>query len=300
MNATGTFARPSGPACAAFRSARSYDVETVHGILDAGLVCHVGLRRGRPSASSIPTAYARVGDTVVLHGSSKSRTLLAAAGGAELCVTVTHLDGLVLARSAFHHSVNYRSVVIFGRAAEVTDPARKRELLRAFTERLYPGSLERGAAAERAGAEGHAGRRAAAARGRRQGPDGWADRRRGGHERSRSGPASSRCGWSRARRRPPRTSPARRHPPRWRGRRRTDRARAWRDRRRRARLAARRSERALEEPLDRGAPVVAHEARAGAREVRVRDDGILRRLATPRRSTGTSRPDPDRTRAAAC
>jgi hypothetical protein len=116
----------------------SYEVETVHAILDAGLVCHVGfVEDGRPVV--IPTAYARVGDAVVFHGSSKSRTLLAAAGGTEVCVTVTHLDGLVLARSAFHHSVNYRSVVIFGRAAAVSDPARKLELLRAFTERLYPG-----------------------------------------------------------------------------------------------------------------------------------------------------------------
>ena len=116
----------------------SYDVETVHAILDAGLVCHVGVvEDGRPVV--IPTAYARVGDVVVFHGSSKSRTLLAAAGGAEVCVTVTHLDGLVLARSAFHHSVNYRSVVIFGRAVAVDDPDRKRALLRAFTERLYPG-----------------------------------------------------------------------------------------------------------------------------------------------------------------
>ena len=115
-----------------------HDVATVHAILDAGLVCTVSfVDDGRPIA--IPTAYARVGDALVLHGSSKSRTLLAAAAGAELCVTVTHLDGLVLARSAFHHSVNYRSVVIFGRADAVTDPERKMQLLRAFTERLYPG-----------------------------------------------------------------------------------------------------------------------------------------------------------------
>ena len=116
----------------------SYDVETVHAILDAGLVCHVGLvEHGQPVV--IPTAYARIGDAVVFHGSSKSRTLLAAAGGADLCVTVTLLDGLVLARSAFHHSINYRSVVLFGRAVEVTQPERKFAALEAFTERLYPG-----------------------------------------------------------------------------------------------------------------------------------------------------------------
>jgi uncharacterized protein len=116
----------------------TYDAETVHAILDAGLVCTVSfVEGGRPMA--IPTAYARVGDALVFHGSAKSRTLLAAAEGAELCVTVTHLDGLVLARSAFHHSVNYRSVVVFGRAVAVTDPQRKLALLEAFTERLYPG-----------------------------------------------------------------------------------------------------------------------------------------------------------------
>ncbi len=116
----------------------TYDVDTVHTILDAGLVCTVSfVEGGRPV--TIPTAYARVGDALVLHGSSKSHTLLVAAGGADLCITVTHLDALVLARSAFHHSVNYRSVVIFGHGAAVTDPARKMALLQAFTERLYPG-----------------------------------------------------------------------------------------------------------------------------------------------------------------
>jgi nitroimidazol reductase NimA-like FMN-containing flavoprotein (pyridoxamine 5'-phosphate oxidase superfamily) len=114
------------------------DTAVVHAILDAGLVCTVSfVEDGRPIA--IPTAYARTGDALVLHGSSKSRTLLAAARGAELCVTVTHLDGLVLARSAFHHSLNYRSVAIFGHAAAVTDRARKLARLAEFTERLYPG-----------------------------------------------------------------------------------------------------------------------------------------------------------------
>jgi len=116
----------------------TYDADVVHAILDAGLVCTVSfVEQGRPVA--IPTAYARVGSALVFHGSAKSRTLVAAAAGAELCVTVTHLDGLVLARSAFHHSVNYRSVCIFGRAEVVTDPQHKHALLQAFTERLYPG-----------------------------------------------------------------------------------------------------------------------------------------------------------------
>jgi uncharacterized protein len=138
MNATGTFVQSERTRVRRLPARASYDVATVHAILDAGLVCHVGfVEDGRPIV--IPTAYARVGDAVVFHGASKSRTLLAAAAGTEVCVTVTHLDGLVLARSAFHHSVNYRSVVMFGRAVAVTDPARKYELLRAFTERLYPG-----------------------------------------------------------------------------------------------------------------------------------------------------------------
>ena len=116
----------------------TYDAGAVHQVLDAGLVCTVSfVEDGRPV--TIPTAYARVGDALVFHGSAKSRTLLAAAAGAELCVTVTHLDGLVLARSAFHHSVNYRSVVVFGRAIVVTDPQHKLALLEAFFERLYPG-----------------------------------------------------------------------------------------------------------------------------------------------------------------
>src|SRR4029450_11202004 len=96
----------------------TFDAESVHAILDAGLVCTVSfVEDGRPI--TIPTAYARVGVARVFPASPKSRTLLAAAAGAELCVTVTHLDGLVLARSAFHHSVNYRSVGGFGRAGVV-------------------------------------------------------------------------------------------------------------------------------------------------------------------------------------
>ena len=116
----------------------AYDRETVHAILDAGLVCHVGfVEHGRPVV--IPTAYVRLGDALVVHGHSRNRTLLAAGAGTELCVAVTLLDGLVLARSAFHHSVNYRSVVIFGRATPITGPDRKLVALRALTERIQPG-----------------------------------------------------------------------------------------------------------------------------------------------------------------
>jgi hypothetical protein len=116
----------------------TYDRAAVHDILDSGFLCHVGfVERGRPVV--IPTAYARVDDALVLHGSAKSRTLEALAAGAEACVTVSHVDGLVLARSAFHHSVNYRSVVIFGRATALEDRDEKLAALEAFFERLHPG-----------------------------------------------------------------------------------------------------------------------------------------------------------------
>jgi nitroimidazol reductase NimA-like FMN-containing flavoprotein (pyridoxamine 5'-phosphate oxidase superfamily) len=119
----------------------SYDVDVVRGILDAGLVCQLGfVWDGKPAI--IPTAYVRVDDALVVHGSTKNRTLVALAGGAEVCCTVTHLDGLVLARSAFHHSVNYRSVVVYGRAAAVEAEDEKERLLRAFFDHLYPGRWE--------------------------------------------------------------------------------------------------------------------------------------------------------------
>ena len=116
----------------------AYGREVVYGILDEGLVCHVGfVADGRPFV--IPTAYARAGDALYVHGSAASRMLRALAGGVEVCVTVTLLDGLVLARSAFHHSMNYRSVVVFGTASVVEDGAEKAEALRAFTEHVIPG-----------------------------------------------------------------------------------------------------------------------------------------------------------------
>jgi len=115
-----------------------YDREGVYRILDEGLVCHVGfVADGRPVV--IPTGYGRDGDTLYVHGSAASRMLRDLARGVDVCVTVTLLDGLVLARSAFHHSMNYRSVVIFGNAAVVEDQSTKREALRAFTEHIAPG-----------------------------------------------------------------------------------------------------------------------------------------------------------------
>jgi uncharacterized protein len=115
-----------------------YDRETVYQILDTAFVCHVGFSVDE-QPYVIPTNYGRSGDTLYLHGSAASRMLKALSGGIPVCVTVTHVDGLVLARSAFHHSVNYRSVVILGTAHLVEDPAEKREALRIFTEHVMKG-----------------------------------------------------------------------------------------------------------------------------------------------------------------
>jgi nitroimidazol reductase NimA-like FMN-containing flavoprotein (pyridoxamine 5'-phosphate oxidase superfamily) len=116
----------------------NYDRETIHAILDEAFICHVGfVVDGQPYV--IPTGYARVGDDLYIHGSSASRMLRNLAKGVEVCVTVTLLDGLVLARSAFHHSVNYRSVVILGKAELVDDTEEKNMALEAFTEHVIPG-----------------------------------------------------------------------------------------------------------------------------------------------------------------
>src|SRR4051812_35428513 len=116
----------------------TYEREDIYNILDAGLVCHVGFVADR-QPFVIPTAYGRAGDKLYLHGSKASRMMKHLQRGAEVCVTVTLLDGLVLARSAFHHSLNYRSVVIFGRASVVADLAEKYEALRCFTEHIMRG-----------------------------------------------------------------------------------------------------------------------------------------------------------------
>lgn len=115
-----------------------YDRESIHSILDEGLTCHVGfVDAGQPFV--IPTIHARVGDLVYLHGSRQSRMLQVLATGAPACVTVTLLDALVLARSVFHHSMNYRSVVILGSGREVTDPTEKWDALEALVEHVVPG-----------------------------------------------------------------------------------------------------------------------------------------------------------------
>jgi len=117
----------------------AYDRGTVHAILDEGFVCHVGFELlGQPYV--VPTGYARVGELLYLHGSSGSR--LGLRSELPVCVTVTLLDGIVLARSAFHHSFNYRSVTVLGRTRAVTDPDEKAMCLAAIVDHIVPGRSE--------------------------------------------------------------------------------------------------------------------------------------------------------------
>ncbi|HEY0592700.1 MAG TPA: pyridoxamine 5'-phosphate oxidase family protein [Thermoanaerobaculia bacterium] len=118
----------------------SYDRETIDAVLDAGLIAHVGIvDQGMPVV--VPMAYARRGDEILLHGSSASRAMKALAGGADACVVVTHLDGIVVARSAFNSSMNYRSVVLFGKARAIADEEAKRAALDALVDHLIPGRV---------------------------------------------------------------------------------------------------------------------------------------------------------------
>jgi nitroimidazol reductase NimA-like FMN-containing flavoprotein (pyridoxamine 5'-phosphate oxidase superfamily) len=120
------------------RERAQYDRDAVYAILDEGFIAHVGFAHGS-QPFVIPMLYARLGERVLLHGSVASRLVNALAGGVECCVSVTHLDGLVLARSHFHHSVNYRSVVLFGKAVAITDPDEKAAALTHFVDALLPG-----------------------------------------------------------------------------------------------------------------------------------------------------------------
>jgi nitroimidazol reductase NimA-like FMN-containing flavoprotein (pyridoxamine 5'-phosphate oxidase superfamily) len=116
----------------------SYDRDLIYSILDEGLVCHVGfVVDNQPYV--IPMNYARRGDELILHGSAASRLLKRLREGAPACVTVTLLDGLVLARSALHHSVNFRSVVVLGTAESIRDPEDKKDALRCLVEHVIPG-----------------------------------------------------------------------------------------------------------------------------------------------------------------
>src|SRR6266481_3754925 len=116
----------------------SYDRKVINPILDEGFLCHVGfVLDAQPFV--IPTGYARVGDSLVIHGSQASRMLRILEQGIDVCVTITLIDGLVLARSAFNHSMNYRSVVIFGNAKAVDKPGEKLAALRALSDHMIPG-----------------------------------------------------------------------------------------------------------------------------------------------------------------
>ena len=118
-----------------------YDKAEVYAILDEGFICHVGFAiDGQPYV--IPTGYARLGDEIFLHGSAASRMLRSLGDGLDVCVTVTLVDGFVLSRSAFHHSINYRSVVMLGRARVLSDPAEKIVAMRCFTNHILPGRWE--------------------------------------------------------------------------------------------------------------------------------------------------------------
>ena len=116
----------------------SHDLDAVFGILDEALICHIGFHHDN-QPYVLPTTHARIEDRLYVHGSIASRMLKTLRVGAPVCVTVTLVDGLVLARSAFHHSMNYRSAVILGTATEVTDPAHKRRAFAALVEHIVPG-----------------------------------------------------------------------------------------------------------------------------------------------------------------
>jgi nitroimidazol reductase NimA-like FMN-containing flavoprotein (pyridoxamine 5'-phosphate oxidase superfamily) len=114
------------------------DRATLYEVLDAGLICHLGVTHSDGTPAVLPTAYGRSEDTLYLHGSSANGAFWAA-DGKRICVTVTHVDGLVAGRSVFHHSVNYRSAMIFGTATTVTDEDERWEALRVITDHLIPG-----------------------------------------------------------------------------------------------------------------------------------------------------------------
>jgi nitroimidazol reductase NimA-like FMN-containing flavoprotein (pyridoxamine 5'-phosphate oxidase superfamily) len=116
----------------------SFDRETVYSILDESFICHIGFAvDGQPYV--IPTAFGRIDDHLYIHGSSASRMLRTISGGVQMCFTTTLVDGLVIARSAFHHSINYRSVVVLGIATLVTDLDEKNHALEAVTNHIVPG-----------------------------------------------------------------------------------------------------------------------------------------------------------------
>jgi nitroimidazol reductase NimA-like FMN-containing flavoprotein (pyridoxamine 5'-phosphate oxidase superfamily) len=183
----------------------AYDRDTIDAILDEALVAHLGFAiDGHPYV--IPTLHARVGDTVYVHGSAASRAIRALGAGAPACLTVTLLDGIVFARSAFHHSINYRSVVVLGEARPVANQTERAAALELFTERLAPGRWSEVRPPERAGAQEHACAGDAPRRNLGEGPQRTARRRRRGlraRRLGRHGPARD-DGRHAGRRSPPR------------------------------------------------------------------------------------------------
>ena len=133
----GAYAATSRTALHRRKMRGSYDRAVVHAILDEALVCHIGFAEGGPVV--LPTTFVRDGESLFVHGAAGGRFLRTLAGGAPVCVTVTLLDGLVLARSAFHHSMNYRSVVVFGIAQSVTDREAKLHAMRLLVDKISPG-----------------------------------------------------------------------------------------------------------------------------------------------------------------
>ncbi|MBS1093217.1 pyridoxamine 5'-phosphate oxidase family protein [Gluconobacter wancherniae] len=122
-----------------------YDREAIHGILDVGLVAHVGFLAGEEGSIRpmvMPMAYARDGETLYIHGAASTRMIRNIDEGAPLCLTVTHVDGIVAARSSFNHSMNYRCAVVHGIARAVTDPDEQKRALALITEHLLPGRIE--------------------------------------------------------------------------------------------------------------------------------------------------------------
>jgi nitroimidazol reductase NimA-like FMN-containing flavoprotein (pyridoxamine 5'-phosphate oxidase superfamily) len=134
----GAFVPTDRTAVRRHRERGQYDRDLVYGILDEGFICHAACQL-QGTVWMIPTAYGRAGDRLLLHGAAANHVLKAASAGAELTVTVTLVDGLVLARSTFHHSINYRSVVVFGRATPIEEPAAKADALARIVDHILPG-----------------------------------------------------------------------------------------------------------------------------------------------------------------
>jgi nitroimidazol reductase NimA-like FMN-containing flavoprotein (pyridoxamine 5'-phosphate oxidase superfamily) len=135
---TDTFAKTARNKVKRLPERGHYDAATIYPIIDAALICHVGFAiDGQPFV--IPTLHARQGDTILLHGAKGSRMLRHIQSGGEVCITVTLVDGIVLARSVFHHSINYRSAVLFGTGALIEGEQARLQAMEAFTERLIPG-----------------------------------------------------------------------------------------------------------------------------------------------------------------